>query len=272
VSLSGYTFIGESAAWVGTAMAVKELRLCFDLGHLEPAVLSAENVFISHGHTDHCGELLNFLAVRTLEHRPMATLFIPPAMARPLTRVLSDWQEMSRTRFDFRLVQVHPNAPVPLRQGLTVTALALDHQPETFGFLVEESVQKLKEEYKNLPTAELVRRKAGPDRDLFYTLVRPLVAYIPDTLPEALDRLPDQVWKARVLALEASFLDQRKPMEKVRLGRHLHLDDVAARLMRFRGEHLLLFHFSRLYSPEEIPTLVRAGLPPEQASRVHCFL
>ena len=113
-------------------------------------------------------------------------------------------------------------------------------------------------------------KKRGDD-DLFYEQVRPLFAYLPDTLPEGLDALPEAAWQARVMAVEATFLDDRKPLEKVRQGRHLCLDDILERLERFTGEHLLLFHFSKIYTPQEVAEIVARRLPQEWQERVKLF-
>jgi ribonuclease Z len=271
VNAGGYTCIGESVAGVGTAMVVKELKICFDLGVLPPAALSTNNIFLSHAHTDHCGELFNYLAVRALERRNLATLFAPPAMAKDLANLLKEWQRFAASSFDYRIVQCYPNAPIPLKNQTTVTALELDHEPATVGYLVEETVQKLQPVHNTLPAYEIALRKKRGDNDLFYEQVRPLFAYLPDTLPEGLDALPDGAWQARVMAVEATFLDDRKPLEKVRKGKHIRLDDILERLERFTGEHLLLFHFSKIYTSEEVREIVTSRLPPEWVDRVKLF-
>ncbi len=271
VEAGGYTCIGESVAGIGTTLVVKELKLCFDLGLLPSAALSTNNIFLSHAHTDHCGEIFNYLAVRALEHRNLATIFAPPAMAQGLSQLLKDWQRFSASTFDYRIIQCFPGAPVPLKNQTTVKALDLAHQPATVGYLVEETVQKLRAVHNTLPSYEIAMRKKRGDNDLFYEQVRPLFAYVPDTLPEGLDALPDEAWQARVLAVEATFLDDRKPLEKVRQGRHLRLDDILERLERFTGEHLLLFHFSKIYTPDEVRDIVTRRLPPEWLERVRLF-
>ncbi len=264
--------MGESVAGVGTTMVVKELKTCFDLGVLTPAALSTNNIFLSHAHTDHCGEIFNYLAVRALERRNLATIFAPPAMARELSQILNQWQTFAASAFDYRIIQCYPKAPVPLKNQTTVTALELAHEPATVGYLVEETVQKLRPVHDSLPAYEIALRKKRGDGDLFYEQVRPLFAYVPDTLPEGLDALPEAAWQARVLAVEATFLDDRKPLDKVRQGRHLVLDDILERLPRFTGEHLLLFHFSKIYTPEEIVAIVDKRVPPEWRHRVKLFL
>lgn len=272
IRLADTTFAGESVAGIGTAIAVKEFKFCFDLGILTPDILSCNSAFISHAHTDHAGEIMNYLAVRALQHRNLATLFVPDQMGPPLREILTRWQEMADSRFDYRIIDLYPGAPAPLKHRMTVTPFALEHAVPTYGFLVEQAVSKLKPQHIHLPPAEIARLKKQPGADLFFEEVRPLIAYVPDTLPGGLDALPDAAWRARVLLVEASFLDSRKPLEKVRRGRHLVLDDIVERLERFTGEHIVLFHFSQIYKREEIIPLVLSRLPDAWADRVHCFL
>lgn len=272
LSLSGLTLLGDSIAGIGTAVVVKELKLCFDLGILRPEVLSSNVVFISHGHTDHVGEIFNYLAVRALEHRNAASLLVPAGIGEPLRRTLQTWQDLAGSRFDYQVFELHPGAAVPLKAGITVTPFEVDHSIQTFGFLVEETVTKLKRQYVSLPTEEIARARSAGDRDMFFADVRPLFAYVPDTLPSGLDRLPDSAWNARILMVESSFLDDRKPLRKIRLGNHVRLDDITARLDRFHGQHVVLFHFSRIYRVDEIEGIVRSQLPEQWLDRVHCFL
>ena len=270
--LADMTFAGESVAGIGTAIAIKEFKFCFDLGALTPHILGCNSAFISHAHTDHAGEVMNYLAVRALQHRNLATLFVPAPMGPQFREIITRWQEMADSRFDYRVIELYPGAPAPLKHRMTVTPFELEHGIPTYGFLVEQAVEKLKPEHLNLPANEIARLKNEPGADLFYRECRPLVAYVPDTLPEGLDAMPQAAWNARVLLLEASFLDSRKPLEKVRKGRHLVLDDIVERLERFSGEHILLFHFSQIYKPDEVIPLVRNRLPDGWSDRVHCFI
>ncbi len=272
IRLADMTFAGESVAGIGTAIALKEFKFCFDLGVLSSDILSCNSAFISHAHTDHVGQIMNYLAVRALQHQNLATLFVPAPMGPPLREILARWQEMADSRFDYRIIELYPGAPAPLKHRMTVTPFELDHAVTTYGFLVEQAVTKLKPEHAHLPAREIARLKKEPDADLFFEKVRPLVAYVSDTLPAGLDALPEAAWNARVLFVEASFLDARKPLEKVRRGKHLVLDDIVDRLERFKGDHIVLFHFSRIYKPNEIAPLVQSRLPEGWADKVHCFL
>lgn len=272
LTVSGLTLSGQSEAGLGTAIAVKELKLCFDIGYLNDSILSVNNIFISHGHTDHVGELPNYLAIRALQNRNLCTLFMPASLSPGVRQMLATWQQFSETHFDCRIVDLYPGGTIPLNNNLAVTPFALDHVLDTFGFVVSRTVTKLSARYSNLPGDEIRALKKSGAADLFYTDSRPLISYLPDTLPGALDAAPEDAWKANVMLVEASFLDERKPIEKVRRGKHLVLADITQRLSRFKGEQIVLFHFSKLYKEEQIPPLVLRQFPEQWRDRVHCFL
>ncbi|MBM4372762.1 MAG: MBL fold metallo-hydrolase, partial [Deltaproteobacteria bacterium] len=128
-------------------------------------------------------------------------------------------------------------------------------------------------EHQGLEGEEIARlRRTLPHDEVFERVRTPLVAYVPDTLPEALDAMPEGCWAAQVLLVECTFLDDRKPLEKIRQGAHVHLDDLVARLDRFHGGAIVPFHFSRSYEAGEIPALLEARVPAPWRERVVPFI
>jgi len=202
-----------------------------------------------------------------------ANIFAPVGLAEGLVDALGNWQEISGVEFDYRVFGAAPGAVLELRGDVSVRAFPTMHRLETLGYLFERTTKRLKAELKGRTGDEIRRLRAnGSEEDLFETVRTPLVAYVPDTLPEALDEMPSECWEAQLLIVEATFLDDRKPMEKIRQGGHVHLNDIIERLERFRGEHVVLFHFSRSYRTDEIIELLDEKIPAEWRSRVLPFV
>lgn len=272
LQLAGMTFVGQSDAGIATTLVLKEHRLCFDLGEATGEAISCDDLFVSHAHTDHLGGIFNYLAVRRLQGRNMANIYVPAGVGDELRAAIALWGRLSASKFDYRVFELHPGAQVDLRHSLSVLAFPLEHHPVCHGYLLQERVVKVTEPYRSLEGAEIRRLKLAGTPDLFHQEHRPLFAYVPDTLPQGLENLPEAAWQARVLAVEASFLDDRKPMDKVRQGKHLHLRDLVEASRRFKGKVLMPFHFSRAYHTEEIRTLVEAAFPPDAPFEVHPFI
>ena len=73
------------------------------------------------------------------------------------------------------------------------------------------------------------------------------------------------------LIVEATFLDERKTLEAARAGCHIHLDEIIERADKFENEHIVLMHFSQLYRPDEINSILDTRLPPDLRKRVIAF-
>jgi ribonuclease Z len=270
-SVAGITIAGGSRAGIGTSLYIKEYQLCFDLGCEGEKAADCDTVFISHGHTDHLGELFNYLAIRRLHSRDIANLFVPHWIGDDLRLAIQAWGRLSASSFDYRIFEVHPRARLPLRNQWTVEAFPLVHTTPCMGYLLSQSVAKLAAPYVGLPGEEIRRLKLADTEGLFQDVERPLFAYVPDTLPEGIDALPEAVWKAKVMAIEATFLDDRKPLDKVRAGGHVRLDDLVSRLRRFSGEAVVLFHISQMYSPSQIEGLIAEAFPGDLPFSVSAF-
>ena len=268
-----WTLRGRSIGGFGTAILIKELGVTLDVGFFLPEILRGDHLFLSHGHPDHIGALVSWLGARRLLGMNTANIFAPVGLAAGLVDVLARWQEFSGVEFDYRVFGAAPGAELSLRGDIHVQAFPTLHRLETLGYLFERETRRLRPEHRGR-TGEEIRTLRGeiPAEELFDTVRTPLVAYIPDTLPEALDQMPEACWAAQLLIVECTFLDGRKPMEKIRQGGHVHLDDLLARLHRFTGDHIALFHFSRSYTDEEIREILGEKIPPEWKDRVVPFM
>ena len=86
-----------------------------------------------------------------------------------------------------------------------------------------------------------------------------------------LDNQPE-LYRARVLILECTFLDQRKSLRAARAGCHIHLDELIERADAFGNEQLVLMHFSQMYQPHEIDQILRDRCPDSLYQRIVPFV
>ena len=95
-------------------------------------------------------------------------------------------------------------------------------------------VAKLRPELRGLAGPDIAaRRRAGEDVTEHEDRIE--LGYATDTLVTALDHAPE-LYDARVLIIECTFLDDRKSLEAARAGCHVHLDELIERADRFRNE------------------------------------
>ena len=136
--------------------------------------------------------------------------------------------------------------------------------------MIVRRVARLKPELVGLTGPEIAaRRRAGEEVSAYDDRLE--LAYATDTLVSALDHAPE-LYKARVLIVECTFLDQRKSLEATRAGCHIHLDELCERADLFENEHVVLMHFSQLYRPDEIPRILASRVPPKLRARIIPFM
>jgi ribonuclease Z len=135
---------------------------------------------------------------------------------------------------------------------------------------VFSSKQKLKAEYHGLPGPRLaeLRRAGAPITETVWTCD---VATVGDSLIDVLDEEP-WLYEARLLILEATFLDERVGVAETRAKGHVHLAEILARADHFRNQALLLTHFSARYTFDEIRGILEGALPAGLRERTQVLL
>jgi len=266
VTAGPYTIRGLSVAGIHTSLFVRELGVLFDVGIAARSCAAAENVFISHGHADHCGALVSLLGMRGLMRLPPPRLFLPAEIADSIREALELFSRAQRYEFTIVAEALQPGDERELRPDLSVRAFRTHHTGPSLGYQFFSRVPKLKPEYLDLPGKEIARRRQQGDA-LFDHDERLELAYATDTLLHVLDTTPSLL-RTRVLILECSFLDERKAVSASRSGGHIHLDELLEKASAFQNEALVLMHFSQMYSPADVHAILKRRCPPELWERI----
>jgi ribonuclease Z len=270
VQAGPYTVRGVSLGGVYTSLQVPELGVVFDAGIAHRAFAATDHLFLSHGHADHLGALFSLLGIRGLMAKPPPNLYFPAAIEAPLLEMLRVQSSMQRFPLDVVPHPMRPGDTAPLRPDLSARAFRTHHVVPSLGYELFRPTKKLKPELRELPGAEIARRRRAGE-DLFEETEQLLLAYATDTLPRVLETHPSLL-RARVLLLECTFLDERKKRDAARRGAHIHLDDLLELRPDFRNEALVLMHLSQLYRPSDVRRILDARLPPEWRAIVVPFV
>lgn len=266
VAAGPYTIKGISVAGIYTSLYVRELGALFDVGVAARSCVGAENVFLSHGHADHCGALVSLLGMRGLMRMPPPRLFMPAELAESIREGIVAFSRGQRYELNVSIQAMLPGDEYALRPDLSVRAFRTHHTGPSLGYQFFTRVPKLKAELLSLPGKEIAeRRRAG--EPIFDFEERLELAYATDTRLEVIETTPSLL-QTRVLILECSFLDERKAVEASRSGGHVHLDELLERASSFENEALVLIHFSQMYAPAEVHRTLRRRCPPELSKRI----
>lgn len=269
LTLPQLTISGVSVGGVYTTLHVPALDSIFDIGLSPRSNVGAGHLFLSHSHADHVGSLPLLMGIRGLSGQPVPRIFAPVESAEDLKEGVLCFNRGQRRALDFEIEPVSPGDEIHLYGDLWVRAFRTLHSVPSLGYLLFRRVPKLKPEYVALAGAEIaVRRKAG--EALFSDEERLEFAYATDTLIDVLDENPE-LYRCSTLVLESTFLDEQKGKEHTRQKCHVHLDEIIERASLFRNEHLVLMHFSQIYSPAQVHDIMKRRLPAELLGKVKVF-
>mgnify|MGYP003632598067 CR=1 FL=1 len=271
ITAGDLTLRGVSLGGVYTSIFCPELRAVFDVGIAPRSSAGADFIFISHGHVDHVGALSSLLGIRALVGKKKPPkLFLPTEIETPVLRALEAMTEMQRYDLAINPVAMSPGDLAPMRGDLEVRAFQTHHVVPSLGYSLVRRIKKLKEEFQGLAGPEIAEKKRAGE-DLFRVIERVELSYCTDTLIQVLDNNPE-LYQSRVLVLECTFLDERKPVKLARAGCHIHLDEIIERAEKFENEHLVLMHFSQLYKPAEVVEILDRRCPPSLRERIIPFV
>jgi ribonuclease Z len=269
-TFAGIPLRGVSVAGRESWFHLPTLRLAFDLGRAPTELVPVANLFLSHAHLDHAAGLAWWCSQRRLQRMPGGVARTHPD-AVPLWReILALHERLEGVRYDAAVAPMPPGEPVFLRRDLSVASFPVDHRVPTLGFVASEVRRKLLPAFAGHGTED-VRAAASRGEAVARETPIPLVAYSGDTAAGFFDLAPPEVFRAKLLLLECSFVEERD-RDRSREWKHLHLAEIAERADRFENEVLVLTHLTVRTTPDEIRGELKRRLPAGLAARTVPFL
>ncbi|MFH1469314.1 MAG: MBL fold metallo-hydrolase [Pseudomonadota bacterium] len=268
--LAGTAVHGVSIGGVETCIQLPGYDLCFDIGRCPRSAVHRSRVAFTHAHLDHMGGMAMHTATRALTAQEPPTYLLPAKELAGVQNLLAAWRRLDHSRLACELVPLEPGDRYDLGAGQELVAFATRHSVPSLGYGLFSSKQKLKPAYQGLPGTTLrdLRLAGEPITETVRTCD---VATLGDSRIDVLDEQP-WLYEARLLILEATFLDERVGVAETRAKGHVHLDEILERADRFLNQALLLTHFSARYSSDEIRAILGERLPPGLGERVQVLL
>jgi len=262
--VQGYSIAGEE-----TFVQIPELDVCFDMGRAPRLMLTSNFVALTHGHMDHSAGISYYFSQRVFQGMGTGTLICPEALAGPVRRMMEAWVPIETQRTPHKIIGLAPDGEIEIKKHQFLRAFDVNHTVPSLGFVVVEKRSKLKDQYAGLPQEKLVElKKAG--QEITYIKEVPLVAYIGDTAPGDFFSRPD-VANARILVTECTFVEPGH-QDKARVGKHLHVDDIAHMLRNTAIEHIVLTHLSRRSHLGQVKQELESVIPREHRHRLHILM
>jgi ribonuclease Z len=264
-----FTLEGRSRAGHETWFRIRELGIGFDIGRCPDALIAASHVFITHAHLDHAAGIPFYAGQRHLQQLDGGTIYVPAEAAEDMRALLVIQARLTGAPLDVTIVGVAEGDEVNVGQRHRVRGHRAAHRVAARAYELIERRHHLREELSGESGEVIARlRREGVSIDEEYR--RSLFFYTGDTDRGLLESC-DAMYRAEVLLIECSFIADGH-QDRAAKYRHIHIDDIAEFADRFENEMIILTHFSRRYSHEDIHLGVRRRLPASLHERVRLAL
>lgn len=264
------TIEGYSRAAVQSCWRIPELKIGMDLGIQPWDFMGTATWMVTHTHLDHIAALPVYVSRRRMMKMDPPTIYLPEAAVDGCQQVLRTFSRLDRGSMPCQLIGVRPGDQLELSRELVVEVFATRHTIPSVGYLVYQRRKKLKPEFLQLDGAQ-IRDLRLQGVEISHEIRVPILAYTGDTSPPGLDDNP-QLFKARVLITEMTFVAPEHRKERIHKHGHMHLDDFLARRERFENELIIAAHFSTRYSDAQVRRWVEKTLPDMLDGRLRLWL
>lgn len=263
------TVEGRSRAGHETWFKVRELGIGLDIGRGPDAIIGTPNVFVSHAHLDHAVGIPFYAGQRHLQRLEGGRVVVPSEAFDDFRELMKIHERLEGTTYDIELVGMAEGDTLPLDRTHFVRAHRSTHRVPARAYEVLETRHHLRPEFAGRDSRELatLRRDGAHIAEEFSV---PVLFYTGDTDRGILEQ-NDALYRAEVLMIECSFVADGH-QERAEKYRHIHFDDLAEFADRFENEAIILTHFSRRYSRDEIVAQLRKRCPARLRDRIRLAL
>ena len=261
-----FTIEGRSRAGHETYFRVRELNLSLDVGRGPDFLVGMPNVLVTHAHLDHAVGIPFYAGQRRLHGLPGGRVIVPEAAADGFRRLMELHESLEGTTYTIEIAGLAHGATMRLDRLHEVRAHRATHRVPANAYEIIEVRHHLKEELAGRDIAQLRREGVTVDEEYRCSLL----FYTGDTDRGILEQ-NDAIFRSEVLMIECSFVEEGDEARAARY-RHIHFDDIAEFADRFENELIILTHFSRRYTWEEIRTTLRQRCPAVLRDRIRLAL
>jgi len=259
LSTHTYRLEGLSVGSYGTCIMLPTMGVALDMGRCPEPAVHFDTVLLSHGHIDHIGGLGHHCARRELMRLTPPTYVMAPNLVEPVEALMAAYRALDGSKLPYTPVVVEPGDEYQTAKGHIVRPFQSYHVVPSQGYGIWSMKRKLLPEFHGLPGKQIAKlRQEGVE--VSAVVETPEVAWTSDTRPDVVDA-EEVVRTARLLIMEATFLDSRVSAIKARRTFHTHLDDIIELERRFQNEEIVLTHFSMRYTFSEAVAILLERLP-----------
>jgi ribonuclease Z len=260
-----FTIEGRTRAGHETWFRIRELNIGLDIGRCPDALLSVNNVFVTHAHLDHAAGIPYYAGQRQLQGMPPGRVYVPSETLDDFRSLMAIHTRLEGVQYDMELVGMAPGDVVKISRTLWARAHRATHRVAARAYEILDWRHHLKPEFFGRDGHELAQLRAAGTR-IHDEVEVPILFYTGDTDRGILEQ-SEALYKAEVLMIECSFVADGH-QGRAEKYRHIHFDDLSDFADRFENRVIVLTHFSRRYSRDEIVEMLRKRCPAVLRERI----
>jgi len=224
-----------------------------------------QHVFITHAHLDHAAGIPFYAGQRRLQGLGSATIYVPAEAHEDICALLAIQEKLTGAAFEVEVRGVATGEEIRFSRTHLVRGHTAAHRVAARAYEFFEIRHHLREEFIGRDHDEIAKlRREGVVIDQQYR--RSILFYTGDTDRGILENC-DALYKSEVLMIECSFVAEGHQNRAAKY-RHIHVDELADFAEKFENEAIILTHFSRRYSNDDIRDTVRRRLPHVLRDRI----
>lgn len=253
---SGYTLKGWSIAALRTNFYIPELGVMLDAGL--SGGFTADHIFITHQHCDHCCNIPYHLMTNKEQ---LMQVYAPAEGCAPINEYIDsaymmtlNLKDRSQLKLREELYEMIPvTAPSVLhlelkKRKFDIEIIPCYHSVPCVGYGLIEKRIKLKEEYAGLPGKELgALKKQGVE--INYESECAIFCYLGDTSCKVLEE--PSLEKYKTIMIECTFILE-EDLQQAEDTQHMHLNQLQPYVLSHPENTFVLYHFSQRYKAAEI--------------------
>jgi ribonuclease Z len=269
VPVGHLTIEGRSRAGNETWFRVPELGVSLDIGRCPDVLVSMPHILITHAHLDHALGVPFYAGQRRLQRLPPGNVYVPAEALNDFQELMRVHERLEGVKYDTIFHGLAEGSVVKVRRDLEVVTHRATHRVPANAYELVEIRHKLRDGLAQLSGHELAElRHSGidPSEEARHSLL----LYTGDTDREIFSASP-AVFRTDVLVIECSFIVEGH-QDRAAAYRHIHFDDIAEQAGRFQNEWIVLTHFSRRYSNDDIQRGIRQRCPQILRDRIRLAL
>jgi ribonuclease Z len=260
---------GRSRAGHETYFRVRDLGISLDIGRCPDICIPMPHVFITHAHLDHSVGIPFYAGQRHLQRIAGGTVYVPAETADDFRALMKLHEKLEDVEYDIEIAGIAEGETIRFGRTHVVRGHRATHRVAARAYEFLELRHHLKKEFEGLDGHTLGRlRQEG--KEVADEVLHPVLFYTGDTDRGILEQ-NDAIYKAEVLMIECSFVAPEHE-DRAAKYRHIHFEDIAEFADRFENQLIVLTHFSRRYSREQIVDALRRRCPAVLRDRLRLAL